>query len=65
MFEALSSRSALQRIFALQALTNYAQSDAALRTRMQPILQRALTDSSAAIRARTRKLVKSLERSSS
>ncbi len=39
---------ALQRIFALQALTNYAQNDAALRTRMQPILQRALTDTSAA-----------------
>ena len=61
MFEALASRSALQRTFALQALTNYAQNDAELRTRMRPILQRALTDSSAAIRARTRKLLKELE----
>ena len=60
MFEALSSRSALQRVFALQALANYAQNDSALRARMQPILQRALTDTSAAIRARARKLVKQL-----
>jgi len=60
MFEALSSRSALQRVFALQALTNYAQNDAALRTRIAPILQRALTDSSAPIRARARKLMKQL-----
>jgi hypothetical protein len=60
MFEALTSRSALQRVFALQALTNYAQNDPALRTRMQPILQRALTDPSAAIRARTRKLISQL-----
>lgn len=60
MFEALASRSALQRTFALQALTNYAQTDAALRTRIAPILQRALTDPSAAIRARTRKLMKQL-----
>jgi hypothetical protein len=57
MFEALASRSALQRVFALQALTNYAQDDAALRKRVQPILQQALTDPSAAIRARARKLV--------
>ena len=60
MFEALSSRSALQRAFALTALTNYAQNDPALRTRILPILQRALTDTSAAIRARARKLVKKL-----
>ena len=60
MFEALSSRSALQRTFALQALTNFAQNDAALRIRVQPVLQRALTDSSAAIRARARKLMKVL-----
>jgi hypothetical protein len=60
MFEALSSRSALQRTFALQALANYAQNDDALRTRVQPVLQRALTDTSAAIRARARKLVKQL-----
>lgn len=62
MFEALSSRSALQRVFALQALTNFAHDDAALRKRVQPILQQALTDSSAAIRARTKKLLKQLER---
>lgn len=60
MFEALASRSALQRVFALQALTNYAQNDPTLRARVQPILQRALTDPSAAIRARTRKLLKQL-----
>jgi hypothetical protein len=61
MFEALSSRSALQRTFALQALANYAQNDAALRARVQPVLQRALTDSSAAIRARSRKLLLQLK----
>ena len=60
MFEALSSRSALQRVFALQALTNYAHDDSALRTRMKPILEKALTDTSAAIRARARKLEKQL-----
>lgn len=58
-FEALLSRSALQRVFALQALANYAHDDAALRKCVQPILQQALTDSSAAIRARARKLMKS------
>jgi HEAT repeat protein len=58
MFEALASRSALQRVFALQALANYAQTDPALRTRIQPILQHALTDASASIRARARKLLK-------
>lgn len=61
MFEALASRSALERVFALQALTNYAQDDAALRTRLHPILQQALTDPSAAIRARARKLLKQLK----
>ena len=64
MFETLSSRSALQRVFALQALANYAQNDAALRKRVQPILQQALTDSSAAIRARARKLILQLKQSS-
>jgi len=63
MFEALSSRSALQRTFALTALTNYAQNDPTLRTRILPILQRALTDTSAAIRARARKLVKKVKSS--
>jgi hypothetical protein len=58
MFEALSSRSAFERVFALQALTNYAQKDAALRKRVTPILNQAMTDSSASIRARSRKLVK-------
>lgn len=57
MFEALSSRSTLERAFALQALTNYALDDAALHKRVSPILNKALTDSSAAIRARARKLV--------
>lgn len=60
MFEALASRSALQRVFGLQALANYAHNDPALRTRIQPILQRALTDPSASIRARARKLLKQL-----
>jgi HEAT repeat protein len=60
MFEALASRSALQRTFALQALTNYALNDPTLRKRMQPILERATTDTSAAIRARARKLTKQL-----
>ena len=60
MFEALPSRSALQRVFALQGLTNFAQNDSALLKRVQPILQRALTDSSAAIRARARKFVKQI-----
>jgi len=58
MFETLASRSALQRAFALTALANYAHIDPTLRARVQPILQRALTDNSAAIRARARKLMK-------
>jgi HEAT repeat protein len=57
-FESLSSHSAFQRAFALQALANYAQNDPALRKRVQPILERATTDTSAAIRARARKLLK-------
>jgi hypothetical protein len=61
MFEALSSRSALQRAFALTALANYSQNDPTLRKRVQPILQHALTDSSAAIRPRAHKLMKQLE----
>lgn len=60
MFEALASSSALQRTFALTALANYAENDPTLRTRLKPILDRALTDPSAAIRARTRKLLKQL-----
>ena len=60
MFETLSSRSALQRAFALTALTNYAHNDPSLRKRVQPILHRALTGPSAAIRARARKLLKHL-----
>lgn len=61
MFEALTSHSALQRVFALQALANYAHDDPTLRKRVQPILQQALTDPSAAIRARTRKLLKEVK----
>lgn len=64
MFETLSSRSALQHVFALQALTNYAEDDPALRKRVQPILQQALTGSSAAIRVRARKLILQLKQSS-
>lgn len=58
MFEALAGRSAFERVFALQALTNYAQNDDALRKRIQPILTKASTDPSASIRARARKLMK-------
>ena len=61
MFEALSSRSALERVFALQALANFAHNDAALCKRIQPVLEKSLTDPSASIRARARKLLKEIK----
>jgi hypothetical protein len=63
MFEALASRSIFERVFALQALANYADNDGELRGRVRPILEKALTDSSAAIRARARKLLKEVRSS--
>jgi hypothetical protein len=62
MFDALASRSAFLRVFAMNALANFAVDDIALERRIHPILEAALTDSSASIRARARKLLTQLQK---
>lgn len=56
MFDALESNSAFLRAFALQGLANFAQDDAALRPRVREVIEHALDDASAAVRARAKKL---------
>ena len=59
-FEALQSGSGFLRAFALSGLTNFAADDQALRRRVIPLVEQALEDPSAAVRARARKLHKQL-----
>lgn len=58
MLEALGSSSALLRVFAMQALADTAHDDPALQDRVRQVIVRALEDTSAAVRARARKLAK-------
>jgi hypothetical protein len=60
MFEALGSNSGFLRAFAITGLAEYAREDADLRKRVRTIVEKALEDSSAAVRARARKLVPKL-----
>jgi hypothetical protein len=57
MFEALGSKSGFLRTFALTGLAEFAHEDEALRRRVRPIVEKALEDGSAAMRARARKLL--------
>lgn len=56
MFEALGSTSGFLRTFAMTGLVEYAREDDALKRRVQDVVAKALEDSSAAMRARARKL---------
>lgn len=60
MFEAMNSNSAFLRTFAMQGLVNFSDGDDTLRSRARAVVQQALQDDSAAVRARARKLIPSL-----
>jgi hypothetical protein len=60
LFEALGSESGFLRAFALTGLVQLACENAALRLRVGPMIETALDDASAAVRARARKLTKLL-----
>lgn len=55
--EALASHSALERVHAVQALADLSAADPSLRLHVQALVQGALQDGSAAVRARARKLL--------
>ena len=57
LFSALGARSALERVHALDALAHRGDGDPRLQVRVQGVLERALLDSSAAVRARARRLL--------
>jgi hypothetical protein len=59
MFEALESASGFLRAFAMQGLVNLAEGDAALRARVRCVVEKGTQDSSAAVRARARRLLAS------
>lgn len=60
LFEALGSESGFLRAFALTGLANLAREDTTIRRRVAPLVQKALEDTSAAVRARARKVTKTL-----
>ena len=60
LFEAFSDSSALVRTFAMQALADLGQQDPALRRRVRPVVEWALTTGTAAMQARARKLLPKL-----
>ena len=57
MFEALRSESGFLRTFAMQGLVDFSADDAALRTRVRPIVEEFAENGTAAMRARARKLL--------
>jgi hypothetical protein len=57
MFEALESQSGFLRTFAMQGLANLAVDDAVLSARVKTVVERALEDSSAAMRARAKRIL--------
>lgn len=61
LLQALDSQSAFLRAFALQALVRSSSADAALAPCVRSALEKAREDSSAAVRARARKLLASLD----
>jgi hypothetical protein len=58
MFERLRDRSGLNRTMALQALMDLSAGDAALRSRVMPIMREFLEHGTPAMKARARKLMK-------
>jgi hypothetical protein len=57
MFERLRDESGLNRTFAMQALMDLSERDAALRARVTPIVLEALESGTPAMQARARKLL--------
>jgi hypothetical protein len=60
MFERLRDESGLNRTFALQALMDLSAKDEGLRSRLVPILREFLEQGTAAMKARARRLFKSM-----
>ena len=60
MFQALTDASGFLRTFAMQGLFNMADGDATLKPRIRTVIEKALEDPSAAVRARARKLLPKL-----
>lgn len=60
MFESLTSPSAFLRAFAVQGLVNLCDGDESFKLRVRNVVERAADDSSAAVRARARKLLPKL-----
>jgi hypothetical protein len=57
----LEDRSSIVRTFALQALADLSRSDPRLRLRVREILEESMATGTAAMKARTRRLLKGLE----
>ena len=57
MFEALQSPSGFLRTFAMQGLVNFAREDEALNKRVRVVVEAAMKDPSAAMKARARRLL--------
>jgi hypothetical protein len=57
MFERLRDKSGLNRTFALQALMDMSEQDAALRARVMPVVREFLENGTPAMRARARRLL--------
>ena len=62
MFEALGSESGFLRTFAMQGLVDFSADDAALRSRVRPIVEEFAENGTAAMRARARKLLPLVKR---
>ncbi len=57
MFDRLRDRSGLNRTLAMQALMDLSEQDAALRSRVMPVVRESLDGGTPAMRARARKLL--------
>ena len=62
LFDYLEDKSSIVKTFAMQALFDFAQTDARLRKRILPILEFLTSNGTAAMRARGRKLLPILKR---
>jgi hypothetical protein len=62
LLEYLEDRSSIVRTFAMQGLAEFAVQDERLRARVIPILEKLTSTGSPAMRARGRKLLKTLQR---
>ena len=61
LFDYLEDKSSIVKTFALQALSDFAQTDCRLRKRIIPILEFLTANGTAAMRARGRKLMQCLK----